>query len=214
MRADSFNGLHVLADDDPRWPLDPVAQATAACNGGAHVVQLRAKHATDTTTLEWARTIREITRAAGTRFIVNDRFDIALLADADGVHLGQSDIPPLRIPADARARLCIGRSTHNEEQARTATKEGVDYIAFGPVFGTTSKDSEYDSRGLAALASVVSVATPVPVVAIGGIDLARIHDVRRAGASGFAVISAVVEASDPVAATRALVEQCEAEGST
>ena len=85
----TLRGLHVLADDDARWGQDPVSQARAGCRGGAAVIQLRAKTATDRETLAWAADIRSLTRAAGVLFIVNDRFDLALAADADGVHLGQ-----------------------------------------------------------------------------------------------------------------------------
>jgi thiamine-phosphate pyrophosphorylase len=198
-------GLFVLADDDPRWRLDPPAQAAAACQGGAAVVQLRAKRAGDREALAWAREIRALTRAAGALFFVNDRFDLALLADADGVHLGQDDLPPGRLPPAARARLLVGRSTHTLEQARAARGEAVDYAAFGPVFGTQSKDSPYAPRGLELLAEVAKLLAPLPLVAIGGIDLERAPALRAAGAAGAAVISAVAGADDPVAATRALV---------
>lgn len=198
-------GLHVLADDDPRWRRDPAAQADAACAGGAAVVQLRAKRATDREALAWARAIRKRTRAAGVLFFVNDRFDLALLVEADGVHLGQGDLPPDRLPADTRARLWVGRSTHTLEQARAARDERVDYAAFGPVFGTSSKEAEHSPRGLAALAEVAKLLAPLPLVAIGGIDAARAAACREAGAAGIAVIGAVAGADDPVAATRALV---------
>ena len=98
----SFCGLHVLVDDDPGWQQSPVEQAYAACAGGAQVLQLRAKHATDGLALAWAREIRTLTRSAGLRFVMNDRFDLALAAEADAVHLGQSDLPPAEIPS-ARA---------------------------------------------------------------------------------------------------------------
>jgi thiamine-phosphate pyrophosphorylase len=164
-------GLHVLADDDPRWRRDAVAQARAACAGGAAVVQLRAKRAIDREALAWCRAIRAITRESGTLFIVNDRFDLALATGADGVHLGQSDLPPGRIPPEAREALLIGRSTHDAAQAREALEEPIDYLAFGPVFGTTSKRSAYDARGLAALGEIAALAGRLPLVAIGGIDL-------------------------------------------
>lgn len=198
-----LRGLHVLADDDPRWKWDPLEQAAAACRGGAAVVQLRAKHATDREALAWARRIRALTREHGALFVVNDRFDLALLAEADGVHLGQDDLPPEALPGDARARLLVGRSTHTLAQAR-ACAEPVDYLAFGPLFGTTSKQSPHDARGLDALGEVVRAAAPRPVVAIGGIDARRIGQVAAAGA-GAAVISAVAGAHDPEAAVRALV---------
>ncbi|MGI9590313.1 MAG: thiamine phosphate synthase, partial [Myxococcota bacterium] len=142
-----LRGLHVLSDDDPRWKHPPLEQAAAACGGGASVVQLRAKHATDREALAWARPIRRLTRDAGALFLMNDRFDLALLCEADGVHLGQDDLAPARIPGALRARLRIGRSTHTLEQARRACAEPIDYLAFGPLFGTRSKDSEYDARG-------------------------------------------------------------------
>ncbi len=203
--VDRLRGLHVLADDAPHWKHDPVEQARAACLGGAHVVQLRAKLAGDREALRWSREIRRLTREHGVLFIVNDRFDLALLADADGVHLGQEDLPPGRLPESARRQLLVGRSTHDLAQARLASEPCVDYVAFGPIFGTRSKASPYDARGTDALRKVVGQVAPRPVVAIGGIDAARAADVRRAGAAGFAVISAVAGADDPVAATRDLV---------
>jgi thiamine-phosphate diphosphorylase len=202
----SYRGLHVLADDDPRWPCDPVAQARAACAGGAAVVQLRAKYATDSQALDWARAIRVLTRESGTRFVVNDRFDLALLAEADAVHLGQGDVPPEAIPARLRERLAVGRSTHDPEQAR---REPVDYLAFGPVFGTRSKQSEHDPRGLELLAEVAKLVAPRILVAIGGIELERAGEVVKAGAEGVAVISAVAGARDPTRATRLLVREIE-----
>jgi thiamine-phosphate pyrophosphorylase len=205
----ALRGLYVLADDDPRWGRDPVAQARAALAGGAHAVQLRAKHATDRAALAWAEAIRTLCRERGALFFVNDRFDLALAAGADGVHLGQDDLPPARVPATARARLRIGRSTHTMEQARAARDEPVDYVAFGPVFGTASKESPWDARGLDALASVVRLVAPRPCVAIGGIDLARVGPVMRAGATAACVISAVAGAPDMEAAARALARAVE-----
>jgi thiamine-phosphate pyrophosphorylase len=200
------HGLHVLADDDPRWPHDPRAQAEAACRGGAAVVQLRCKHATDRLALEWGTAIRSITREYGTLFFVNDRFDLALAAEADAVHLGQDDLPPDALPEHARARLAIGRSTHTPEQLRAALAEPVDYIAYGPVFGTLSKESEYTQRGLEQLAAAGEQRDARPLVAIGGITLENLARVVAAGADGAAVISAVTGATDPQAATRELVD--------
>jgi thiamine-phosphate pyrophosphorylase len=203
--AARVHGLHVLADDDPRWGGDPVAQARAACAGGAAVVQLRAKLAPDRETLGWARALRELTRRAGLLLIVNDRFDLALAAEADGVHLGQQDLPPARIPPRLREQLIVGRSTHSLAEARAACAEPVDYVAFGPVFGTTSKDSPHAARGLALLREVAAAVAPLPLVAIGGIHAGNAAGAIGAGAAGVAVISAVAGAPDPVAATRALV---------
>ena len=203
----AFHGLHVLVDDDPHWPLDPVEQAKHACVGGASVVQLRVKHATDREALVWGRAIRELTREAGVRFVLNDRFDLALGCGADAVHLGQTDLPPRALPAAARVQLAVGRSTHDLEQAREARTEAVDYVAFGPVFETTSKVSEYSARGTEALAQIVGLAAPLPVVAIGGIDASNVSEIVASGAAGAAVISAVAAASDPTLATRDLVRR-------
>jgi len=114
------------------------------------------------------------------------------------------------VPAAVRARLLIGRSTHTPEQARAARAEPVDYVAFGPLFGTTSKESGYGPRGLEALVEIVALCAPRPVVAIGGIDAARAGDVVRAGAAAVCVISAVAGARDPEAAARALARSIEA----
>jgi thiamine-phosphate pyrophosphorylase len=199
-----WGGLHVLADDDPRWPSDPVEQAQAACAGGAAVVQLRAKRAPDRIALAWGEAIRAATRRAGALFCVNDRVDLAIACGADAVHLGQDDLPPARIPADWRARLAVGRSTHTREQVARACGEPVDYVAFGPVFESGSKQQEWSPRGIAALADVVKSAAPRPVVAIGGIDASRVAELRAAGAAGFAVIGAVAGAASPESAVREL----------
>jgi thiamine-phosphate pyrophosphorylase len=203
--ASRLAGLHVLADASPRWSWSPVEQARAACAGGAAAVQLRAKQTSDQQLMVWAAEIRALTARAGALFLVNDRFDLALAAGADGAHLGQDDLPPGRIPPAARAQLLLGRSTHTLEQASAARDEPIDYLAFGPVFGTRSKDSPWGPRGLAQLAEVVRSVRPLPVVAIGGIDAESAAGVRAAGAAGFAVISAVAGAAEPEAATRALV---------
>lgn len=204
-RATDYLGIHVLADDDPRWGADPVEQAKAACAAGVPVIQLRVKHATDSQTLSWGHAIREVTRDSGALFVVNDRYDLALLCQADAVHLGQADLPPSALPNEARERLAVGRSTHTAEQLLATRDEDVDYVAFGPVFETTSKDSDYSRRGLDALAEAVSLAAPRPLVAIGGIGAEHIAALRGVGVSAIAVISVVAAASDPTAAAADLV---------
>src|SRR5262249_12639945 len=141
--AARVGGLHVLADDDPRWPHAPAAQARAACAAGAAVVQLRAQRATGREARALAAAVRAPPRACGALFIVTGRFALALVAGADGVHLGQEDLPPAAIPKALRERLVVGRSTHTLAEARAAREEGVDYVAFGPVFATTSKASAH-----------------------------------------------------------------------
>ncbi|MBY0401077.1 thiamine phosphate synthase [Myxococcota bacterium] len=204
-RADAYHGLHVLVDDDPRWGRDPVEQARAACHARVPVVQLRAKRAGDRNALAWAREIRALTRACGSRFVVNDRFDLALLAEADAVHLGQDDLPPSALPPEVRARLAVGRSTHTIEQLEAARGEDVDYVAYGPVFGTRSKDSPFPARGQGALADAVRLASPRPLVAIGGIERDHLPALRALGVAGVAVISAVAAAADPERAAADLI---------
>jgi len=199
-----FRGVHVLVDDDPRWPHPPGAQAEAALRGGAAVIQVRAKHGSDRSRLVLARDLRKKATRAGVALVVNDRFDLALLAEADGVHLGQSDLAPSRIPPDARERLAVGRSTHDLAQARRAVEEGARYIAFGPVFATSTKADAEPARGLEALAAVVRAVAPRPVIAIGGITAERARAVREAGAAGVAVISAVAGSAAPLQAVRDL----------
>ena len=198
----SYHGLHVIVDDDARWSRDPVAQAKAACVGGTRVIQLRAKCAPDRQVLHWAKAIRELTREAGVLFVLNDRFDIALLAGADAVHLGQEDVSPAQIPREIRTALDIGRSTHDGEQAKRALDEGARYIGYGPIFGTQSKSTPYSARGIDGLAEIAAAVKPLPVIAIGGIDAAAATDIRSAGAAGIAVISSVAASADPVGATR------------
>jgi len=210
--SSGFRGVHVLVDDDPRWLRDPLEQARAVAEGGPDVIQLRAKGAPDRRVLAWALAIRDVARDCGARFVVNDRFDLALLAGADAVHLGQDDVPPARLPAPVRQRLGVGRSTHDLDQAKRARDEGVEYVAFGPLFGTASKQSEFGARGLLLLHSVVEAVAPLPVVAIGGIGLDEVPRVREAGAEGFAVISAVAAADDPARAVSALVRAWEGAG--
>ncbi len=203
-RSNKFAGLHVLADDDPRWRWSPLEQALAACDGGAAVVQLRIKHAPDREALRFGEAIRETTRRAGLCFVMNDRFDLALLLEADAVHVGQEDLPPARVRAAAGAKLSIGRSTHDDGELVRALAEPVDYVAFGPVFGTTSKQAGL-ARGLERLAAAAARVAPRPLVAIGGIDESNIGAVVSAGARGAAVLSAVAGAEDPAAATARLV---------
>jgi thiamine-phosphate pyrophosphorylase len=170
-------------------------------------LQLRTKGETATARAldRAARDLLPLCHAAGVRFCVNDRLDVALAVGADAAHLGQDDLPledALRVRAlVGRSELAIGFSTHNLAQALAAARAGADYIGFGPVFGTASKAHPDATVGLAALAEVCA-AVEVPVVAIGGITLETVDSVARAGARAAAVIAAVAGAPDPAAAGR------------
>lgn len=201
----SLRGVYPLADDDPRWRHGPRAVVEAALAGGARVLQLRLKRTPDGAALSLARWAARRAREAGALLFVNDRFDLADLAGADGVHLGHEDLPPERVPPRVRERLWVGLSTHTLDQVEASRTRPVDYVAFGPLFGTRSKPTEFDARGLAALEAAVKRARH-PVVAIGGIGADNVAGVAEAGARAAAVISAVADADDPVEATRRLAE--------
>jgi len=179
-----------------------VAIAEAALAGGADMIQLRDKAGSLRELLPQARAIQALCRARGALFIVNDRVDLALAADADGAHVGQEDLPA----RSARSLLGNGRilgvSTHSLEQAHEAQAHGADYIGFGPMFATGTKDTGYPARGLDALREI-RCAVSLPVLAIGGISLENVSAVVEAGATAPAVISAVVRAADIAAAAAA-----------
>lgn len=165
----------------------------------ASVLQIRLKPGTAAEQLALARKARAWTRAANALLIVNDRIDLALAAGADGVHLGQTDIPY----ADARRLapdLIIGVSTHDLAQVRAARQ--ADYLGYGPVFTTSTKLNPDPVQGVEALAAAVRAAAPTPVVAIGGIATHHVAAVAETGVAAICAISAVNNASDPDAAAR------------
>jgi thiamine-phosphate pyrophosphorylase len=180
-----------------------VTLAAALVDGGARIVQLRMKDGDAAMMLAVARVLAPWCRARGVTFIVNDRVDVAIAAGADGVHLGQDDLPLPAARAIAPAGFVIGVSTHDEAQARAAGEGGADYIGFGPCFTTSTKRDPDPVVGVERLARVCA-ASRIPVVAIGGITLATVADVARAGASAAAIIRAVNRAPDIAAAARAV----------
>jgi thiamine-phosphate pyrophosphorylase len=174
---------------------DPDAEAAAALAGGARVIQVRMKEAPAGAVLEAARRVVALARGRGL-VLVNDRADLALLADADGVHLGDDDLPP----AEARRLLgperLVGRTCRTLAEARAALAEGADHVGFGPIFASRSKRLAVPPRGLELLAEVAR-GLPAPVVAIGGIDEGNAAAVARAGAACAATIGAIFSAGDP-----------------
>lgn len=176
----------------------------SAIAGGCRMVQLREKDWPSDRLLPLARRLRERSREAGVTFIVNDRLDLALAVDADGVHLGQDDLPaPVARPL-LRPGMVLGVSTHGVEQARAAQVDGADYVAVGAMFRTRTKP-QFQLVG-PALVRTLRPEIQRPLIAIGGITLDNVREVVEAGADGVAVISAVCTAADPAAATRAFVE--------
>jgi len=174
----------------------PLAEAVRlAIRGGASVIQLRDKTAPNRLQIELAGELLKITRPAGVPLIVNDRVAVALMAGADGVHLGQDDGPLSAAREVLGPGAIIGRSTHSPEQALAADAEGADYIGVGPVFGTPTKPS-YVPVGLDLVRFAASHLT-LPFVAIGGIDESNVGAVREAGARTVAVVRAVMTSDDP-----------------
>jgi thiamine-phosphate pyrophosphorylase len=206
--------LNAIVDVDAAaragWtPLDLVA---AYLNGGARFLQLRAKFLSGAVFLDLASRIREISHAAGAILVVNDRADIARLSGADGVHIGQDDLAPLAARAIVGPGAVLGVSTHTEQQIDRAVQQPVTYIAVGPVFGTSTKATGYDSVGLDlvryAAGQLTRTDVPVPVrglVAIGGITLDRALDAIEAGATSIAVITDLIASGDPEGRVRAYV---------
>jgi thiamine-phosphate pyrophosphorylase len=171
--------------------------------GGIKLLQLRAKVMPAGDFLQLARVTRRLTHSYDCRLIVNDRVDIALACEADGVHLGQEDLP-LHAARKLMANKMIGVSTHEVEQACEAERGGADYIGFGPMFGTTTKETGYSARGPAMLRRVRD-SVSIPIVAIGGITEGNVNEVWRAGADSAAIISDLLGADDIVTKTKRIL---------
>ncbi|PAU83105.1 thiamine phosphate synthase [Halorubrum salipaludis] len=179
----------------------------AALDGGVDAVQLREKGRSARERYELGRRLRELTADAGVALIVNDRVDLAAAVDADGVHLGQSDLPA----AVARERLgdeaIVGVSASTVPEARAAADAGADYLGVGAVYETDTKDVASESNGVGPeRVAAIAEAVDLPVVGIGGIDAGNAGAVAAAGAAGVAVVSAITAADDPRAATAELRE--------
>lgn len=193
--------LHLCVITDARLVpgRDHVAIAGAALRGGADMIQLRDKEGDLRALLPQAREIQALCRSRGALFIVNDRLDLALAAGADGVHVGQEDLPAEAARPLLGPGRILGVSTHSREQAEAAQAGGADYIGFGPLFATGTKITGYAPRGLDALRAI-RAAVHLPILAIGGINLENVAGVIAAGATAPAVISAVAAAPDVTAA--------------
>jgi len=194
---DRAHGLYLITDGRSArsGPAALLGAMEKALEGGVRFVQLREKELPAKEFLRLARALRELTASFGARLIVNDRVDVAILSDADGVHLGGRSVSA----TDARILLgpekLIGVSTHSYEEALDAREDGADFITLGPVFATPSKAAWGDPVGVGLLEKVAA-SLSIPVYAIGGINPERVKHVLAAGASGVAVISAVLGRSD------------------
>lgn len=182
----------------PRSVADVVA---AALQAGARAVQLREKRQPPRTVLPLARRLRADTRQAGALFFVNDRIDLALAVDADGVHLGPDDLPVRSARRVAPSGFLIGYSADNPDMARAAVRDGANYIGCGTLYPTTTKPDAGEVTGIEGLRRIVR-AVDVPVVGIGGVTPDLAPAVIAAGAAGCAAVGAVMAARSPAAAVR------------
>jgi thiamine-phosphate pyrophosphorylase len=201
--------LHVLTDTDLQNCFSHIELAELAIAGGADTIQFRQKTGETIQMIRIAEQIQALCKRAGVSFIINDRVDVAIASHADGVHLGQGDFPiPLARKLLGEGAI-IGGSAGNAEEAQKCFLEGADYIGFGPVYSTSSKEDAGPASGLYLLRQVVEK-IPLPIIAIGGINKDNTVLVRESGAYGIAVISAVCCEKNPEEATRCLLRLLEA----
>lgn len=191
---------------DPGARLDPVALALAAARGGATMVQLRDKTADDAAITAMARAMKAVLAPLGVPLIVNDRVAAARAAGADGVHVGQGDMPASQARAIMGPGAIIGLSIEAPAQLADADWDALDYIGVGPVRATPTKPDHAAPIGMDGLAAIAAAA-PRPAIAIGGIGAGDARAIRAAGAAGMAVVSAICAAPDPQAAARALMQE-------
>jgi len=182
------------------------ALADAYLAGGARFIQIRCKHASSADFLATCEGIVARARPEGAIVIVNDRADVARLSGADGVHVGQADLEPVEARRIVGSEAVVGFSTHTGDQVRVAARQPVDYIAVGPIFGTSTKDTGYDQVGTTFVSEAARIlgeaGDAMPIVAIGGITLERASGVILAGATSVAVVSDLLATGDPESRVR------------
>jgi thiamine-phosphate pyrophosphorylase len=199
----SLPPLYAILDPEQSKGRSPESVLRQLLEGGVTLLQLRVKTMAPRDFFELARTVRSETRAHGCQLIVNDRVDIALACDADGVHLGQEDLP-LSSGRKLMGDKIVGISTHDIGQAKAAEQSGADYIGFGPMFGTATKTTGYSARGVEMLREI-RAAVKLPIVAIGGINEQNVQQVWQAGADSAAIISDILGADDIIAKTKRIL---------
>ena len=195
--------LHVITDTALQSKFSHLELARMAIAGGADTIQFRQKEGSTRKLIEIAQQLKQICTGMGVTFIVNDRLDVAIASDSDGVHLGQDDFPILLARDLLGDQKIIGGSAVTLEEARKCLDEGADYVGFGPVYPTTSKADAGPVAGINLMKEVIDK-VPLPLIAIGGVNKDNTPEVIRAGAHGIAVISAVCCQQDPEQATREL----------
>jgi len=196
-------GLYAICDDGVRPELSLVRKGELLLDGGVRVIQLRMKRTAPREALDSARRVCSLCRSAGAVCLIDDRVDLALMADAHGVHLGDEDLPAKSARAILGTKRILGVTVRNAEAAQEAARSGADYAGVGPVFATATKRVDAPVLGLEAFAAIAREC-PLPAVAISGICLSNIGKVAQAGAYGAAVISDLLDAADIPARARAL----------
>jgi len=198
--------LHAIVDVDvaARSGWTPIDLARAFLDGGARVLQLRAKDLPSGAFLDLSDAVVKLAAAYEAAIIVNDRVDVARLSGAAGVHVGQEDLPPAAARVQLGPAAIIGFSTHTIAQVEGALQEPVSYVAVGPVFGTATKDTGYSAVGLDLVSAAARLAGSLSVVAIGGVTLENARTAIDAGASSVAVISDLL-VGDPAARVKAFL---------
>jgi thiamine-phosphate pyrophosphorylase len=196
--------LYAIVDPDALAAGGYQAASAAILAGGGRLIQLRMKHRPCGEIMAAAVWLRTLTARTGAWLVINDRVDVALTVGADAVHLGAEDLPVAAARRVAAGRLIIGRSTHSLEEARAAVAAGADYVAFGPLFATTTKLVAAPPQGLDRLREI-RAHVDVPIVAIGGITEATASAVRTAGADAAAMIGEIASAADIAAKVRSLL---------
>ena len=206
-----IQGLYVIVDPEVTGGREPAAIGEAALKGGASIIQLRDKHRDKGESLPLARMLKEMCLAHNSLFIVNDHADLAVVAEADGLHVGQMDLPLDQARDILKPHHILGRSNNLVDEALESATQGADHVAVGPMFPTKTKVTGRPLAGLERLREVKD-RVEVPVVAIGGINEDNIEEVVRAGAGAICVSSAVGLSDNPQEATKRLVERIQRAG--
>ncbi|RMH09238.1 MAG: thiamine phosphate synthase [Aquificota bacterium] len=196
--------LYLVTDDRYLQDRDLIQTLEQAMQGGITALQYRFKNKPTRQMYEELLVLRELTRRYGVDLVVNDRVDLALAVDADGVHVGETDLPPDVVRKLVGDKMYIGYSVNSVEKLREVEHLPIDYIGFGSVYETTTKEN-YKLVGIEGLRQAVKL-TSKPIVAIGGITHYRVHEVLSTGVKGIAVVSAILGFEDVKKATQAMVE--------
>ncbi len=191
----SLKGLYLILDEQWSSRCSLAEVLHEAVQAGVQLVQYRNKTGSMKQAYESAKILREIAKEEAMVFIVNDRCDLAIAVDADGVHLGQTDLPFALARKVVGTEMIIGASTHNSEQVRMAMEEQVDYLGFGPIFPTDTKTNLDPVVGIEGMEQIRGLTT-LPIFAIGGVTVESVEKLAKVGANGVAVASGILDAKD------------------